>query len=134
MKACRRNTSWFDSLRHEARLFAAVGFLSLLMGLLQPLAVAVAAPVSYGFVICTTYGIGKAPDSSREGARKTECPLCLSGHACGFQFSPATPQLPVLAPPAWARDGTVLRPWGEQFWTTPTSDTPPSIRAPPVFT
>ena len=132
MIPCRGNTSWFGSLRRDAKLFAAVGCLSLLMGLLQPLALAAAAPASYGFVICTTYGIGTASDDSREHPRTTECPLCLSGHTCGFQFSPATPQLPALVLPIPQENGAAVSHWGDGPHANPASDTAHGIRAPPA--
>ncbi len=132
MIPCRGNTSWFGSLRRDAKLFAAVGCLSLLMGLLQPLALAAAAPASYGFVICTTYGIGTASDDSREHPRTTECPLCVSSHTCGFQFSSSTSQLPALVLPIPQENGAAVSHWGDGPHTNPASETAYGIRAPPA--
>ncbi|XHB98257.1 hypothetical protein ABWH97_07960 [Nitratireductor sp. ac15] len=127
------NKSWFESLRRDAKLFAAVGIISLLMGLLQPLALAATAPVSHGFVICTTYGIGTASDDSREHPRASQCPLCVSGHACGYQFSSASPQIPVLALPIWHGSDAIAPCWGNRVSTTPASATAHAIRAPPAL-
>ncbi|WP_367715817.1 hypothetical protein AB2N04_17180 [Nitratireductor sp. GISD-1A_MAKvit] len=132
MTPCLGNTSWFENLRHEAKLFAAVGFFSLLMGLLQPLALAAAAPASHGFVICTTYGIGTASDEGGKHSRMAQCPLCLSGHACGFQFSSATPNLPALVLPSWLGDGTVVPGWHVGVRINPACNTAHAIRAPPA--
>ena len=127
------NKSWFESLRRDAKLFAAVGIISLLMGLLQPLALAAAAPVSYGFVICTTYGIGTVTDDSREHPRAAQCPLCVSGHACGYLFSSASPQNPVLALPIWQRNGASAPRWGNRIHPNPAGATAHGIRAPPAL-
>lgn len=132
MKASPADTSWFESLRRDAKLFAVVGLLSLVMGLLQPLAVAAAAPASYGFVICTTYGVGKAADGNRQHPRNAECPLCLTGHSCSFQFAPATPPLPATALQTPARERSIRAAWRQPARLSTRGDTPPSIRAPPL--
>ncbi|EKF41188.1 hypothetical protein NA8A_16883 [Nitratireductor indicus C115] len=125
-------TSWFESLRRDAGLFAAVGFLALFLNALQPLLAAAATATPGGFVICTTYGVGTTGDNNREHPRNIECPLCLTGHSCSFQIvasapaSPAAIGLPspvaVPAEPHWALHVPAAR----------TNDPPPSIRAPPL--
>lgn len=124
--------SCFRTLRRDSLLFAAVGFLALLLGALHPLLAAASMPATDGSVICTTYGIGKAGGDRREHSPDVECPLCLSGHACGLQLPAAiaTATAP-LKGPAVAVAGTGG--WGRRDRRAARGDDPPpSIRAPPV--
>lgn len=125
--------TWFDSLRRDARLFAAVGFLALFLGALQPLAVAASASPADGFVICTTYGVGTAGDDNRGHASDIECPLCITGHSCAFQLMASTPA-PSLAItlPAAVETRAALS-WAVVDPGARAGDPPPSIRAPPHF-
>ncbi len=123
--------SWFESLRRDAGLFAAVGFLALFLNALQPLLAAAATATPGGFVICTTYGVGTAGDNNREHPRNVECPLCLTGHSCSFQIAagaPAAPAVIGLPSPVAVPAGPY---WALRVPTARTDDPPPSIRAPP---
>ncbi|EKF20689.1 hypothetical protein [Nitratireductor pacificus] len=124
--------SWFESLRRDAKLFAAVGFLALFLSAFQPLVVAAAASPAGQFVICTIYGVGEASDNSSGHASDVECPLCITGHSCAFQLAASTPAAsPRIALPGAVETG------GHCSWTVPdpgarAGDPPPSIRAPPL--
>ncbi|MCR4265613.1 DUF2946 family protein [Nitratireductor sp. ZSWI3] len=125
-------TTWFDSLRRDAKLFAVAGFLALLLNALQPLMAAATASPADGFVICTTYGVGQVGDNNREHPRDVECPLCLTGHSCGIQLVANAPAAPAALTRPMAVGIRIALPWRLDVSTARAGASPPSIRAPPL--
>ncbi len=135
MSSSKRRSCFLAKLRRDRYLFALLGVIVMLAGLMQPLAEARAASTPNAWVICTTFGAAKAdPASDAEplAGAADDCPLCIAGHYCGA--APLRTAVPVaevawepLLPPfalAWAHRN--------RLFPFPTfGEPPPAIRAPP---
>lgn len=129
MRRERSSASWFATLRRDRCLFAFVGALTLLLGMLQPLAAAENAGFQGLSVLCSTADspAGHVPDQG------PDCPLCPAGHLCAMHGAIAAP----VSLSGWA----VSSPSPDRPRPVRTSASlnaadgavPPSIRAPPLF-
>ncbi|WP_157017486.1 hypothetical protein [Mesorhizobium xinjiangense] len=136
MSPSTQRSCFLARLRRDRALFALVGMIVMLAGLLQPFAEARAAGSDNAWVICTTFGVVKADpagDAEPLAGAADDCPLCIAGHHCGsVPLRTAVPAAgiawePLLLPAflSWRRrSAPVLH--------APLGAPPPAIRAPPV--
>ena len=131
MSMVSRRTSWFESLRREGVLFAALAGLLVVLNALQPLSAAQAA--SQDFVICTLAGAAGDGEGVPAGMPEN-CPACIGVHQC---TGAAALKSTLVSEPAFAPPAAVAanRPSAE-FGPLPpgkATGSPPAIRAPPIL-
>ncbi|GAB5505008.1 MAG: hypothetical protein Rhirs2KO_01710 [Rhizobiaceae bacterium] len=122
-------TSWFESLRREGSLFAALAVLLVLLNALQPLGAAHAA--GQDFVICTLAGATDGSDGE-PGGMPENCPACIGFHQCSGIGAPKDllTSEPAFAPPA-AHAANLVFAEVRSFPSGGIAGPPPAIRAPP---
>ncbi|WP_127520253.1 hypothetical protein [Mesorhizobium sp. Z1-4] len=130
MSKVSRRTSWFESLRREGGLFAALAVLLTVLNALQPLGAAQAA--GQDFVICTL--AGAAGDEGEPRGMPEGCPACIGVHHCtgAAAFKAALASEPAFAPPAAVAEARL----SAEFGLIPpgtAAGPPPAIRAPPFI-
>ncbi|WP_309083841.1 hypothetical protein [Chelativorans sp.] len=129
MKGAGSHQSWFAALRRDRGLFALVGALAVLLGLLQPVAAAKDATFADLLVICTDHSSPAPADHPPAGG--PDCPLCPTGHLCGLAgfLGTAASAAPAVIPPE--RDLPTAIPAGTRL-AAPAGEAPPAIRGPPL--
>ena len=129
MNEVSQRTSWFESLRREGSLFAALAVLLVLLNALQPLGAAHAA--GQDFVICTLAGV--TDDSESEpGGMPENCPACIGFHQCSGAGAPKDllNSEPAFASPT-AHAANLVFAEVRSLPPGKVAGPPPAIRAPP---